>query len=113
MAPRRPSRLIALEVLAARKRVQLLQVELIEARLAERDLIVSLAGQGKSLREIAKAAGMSPGAVQGIIWRAGKSISGKTRMRRPRTVDLGGMLDASLSAALRHRAPEQLTGGDR
>lgn len=109
----RSSRLIALDVIAARKRVQALQIELIEARMAERDLIVNLAGQGKSLREIAKAAGMSPSAVQGIIWRAGKSISGKTRMRRPRTVDLGAMLDAKLSTALRHRAPEQLTGGAR
>lgn len=102
----RSSRLIALDLIAARKRVQVLQLELIEARMAERDLIVNLAEQGKSPREIAKAVGMSPSAAQGIIWRAGRSISGKTRMRRPRTVDLGAMLDAKLLAALRHRAPQ-------
>jgi len=110
----RSSRAIALDILVARKRLQDLGVELIEARLAERDRIVELAAKGRPLKEIARTMGMSLGATQGMLRRAGLSLSGKTRMRRPRTVDLGAMLDAKLSLALRHRVPEQqLAGGAR
>jgi len=107
----RSARAVFLDLLVARKRVQDLQLELIAARLAERDRIVELAAQGKTIQEIARTMGMSRGAAQGILWRAGKSISGKTRMRRPRTVDLARMLDANLSEALRHRAPERQSVG--
>ncbi len=103
----RSSRLVSLDILVARKHLQELGVELIEARLAERDRIVDLFGQGKTLLEIARTVGMSRGAVQGILWRAGKSFSGKRRVRVSRSLNLGAMLDANLSAALRHRAPEQ------
>ncbi len=106
----RSSRAIALDLLVARKRVQELQFELAEARLAERDRIVELAAQGKTIQEIARTMGMSRGAAQGILFRAGRTISGKRRMRRPRTIDISAMLDAKLSLALRHRAPEQSVG---
>lgn len=107
----RSSRLIALDLLIARKRVQALAVQLVEARMDERDRIVELAAQGHTLKEIARAMGMSRGATQGILFRAGKSLSGKRRVRTPRVraSALSAMLDANLSAALRHRAPQQVS----
>lgn len=110
----RSARLVSLDLLVARKRVQELSVELIEARLRERDRIVALFKAGKTADEVARAMGMSRGAVQGIYWREGHTVSGKRRMRTPRirASALSAMLDAKLSLALRHRAPErQMAGG--
>lgn len=107
--PRNP-RLVSLDLVAARKAVQALELELIEARMAERDCIVNLAKQGRSMDDIASALGISRSAAQGVLWRAGRTISGRSRARVTRTVDLAGMLDAKLSLALRHRAPEQAAG---
>lgn len=107
----RSSRLVSLDLLVARKRVRDLGVELIEARLAERDRIVEMAGQGKTLKEIARTMGVTYAAAQGVLHRAEQPISGKRRVRISRGLDIAGMLDAKLLLALRHRAPERVAGG--
>lgn len=106
----RSTRAISLDILVARKQLQALGVELVAARAAERDRIVELAMARKSLPQIARELGMSRNAVAGILWRSGRTISGKRRVRVSRGLDLAGMLDAKLSLALRHRAPQMAEG---
>lgn len=84
---------IATEIAATAKRMQALQAELIDARLAERDTICRLFCQGMHWNEIAELLGTTPAAVQGVLYRNGLTLKGRYRIAQ--------QLDGNLRAQLR------------
>lgn len=73
----RSSRTVAAEIAATEKRVQALQAEYIDARLAERDTIVRLFQQHWNFYAIAAFMGMTKAAVQGVLYREGMTVRGR------------------------------------
>lgn len=90
----RSSKDIAQEIAVTARRLQALQVEHINARLAERDEVVRLFCRGRRPGDIGALLGLSRGAVCGILYRAGGV------MKNGRKV--GVKLDDNLRVALRH-----------
>ena len=87
------------EIADTARHLQALQIERIDARLAEKDRIVRLFCAGMSPDRIARTMGMTRGAVSGVLYREGMTVRGAHRIAR--------QLDDNLREALRHRAPEQ------
>ena len=72
---------IQADLAEAQQRLLALQVELEDVREAERASICALFDAGLSPRQIARDLKLSKGSVDGIIYRAGRSLGGRTAIR--------------------------------
>lgn len=66
---------------AAADRLNELQLEWVAARQAKIDAVTRLFDAGLSIREIARETKQTPAAVQGVLFRSGRTEKGRTAIR--------------------------------